>query len=93
MLAAIKKSLDAGKDPNSLKDFRTSVRDNVAKTSGFVGVLGATSFDANGDTSLKIISVYTVADVGATKAASGELVCGKNQKTLCYDWKTQFNFG
>jgi branched-chain amino acid transport system substrate-binding protein len=92
MLAAIKKSLDAGKDPNSLKDFRISVRDNVAKTSGFVGVLGTTSFDANGDTSLKIISVYSVADVGATRAAVGDLVCGKNQPTLCYNWKVQFNF-
>ena len=37
---------------------REAVRAEVAKTSGFVGALGSTSFDANGDTSQKIISIY-----------------------------------
>src|SRR3989440_280367 len=37
---------------------REAVRAEVAKTSDFVGALGNTSFDANGDTSQKIISIY-----------------------------------
>jgi branched-chain amino acid transport system substrate-binding protein len=37
---------------------REQVRAAVAKTSGYQGVLGTTSFDQNGDTSAKIISIY-----------------------------------
>jgi len=37
---------------------REAVRAEVAKTTDFVGALGKTSFDANGDTSQKIISIY-----------------------------------
>jgi ABC-type branched-subunit amino acid transport system substrate-binding protein len=41
----------------------------VAKTQNYKGVIGTTSFDANGDTSLKIITIYKWAaanDTGGT---------------------------
>src|SRR5438270_2240842 len=44
-IAAIKKAVDAGKDPKKLNDFREAVRANVAATNGFKGVLGTTTFD------------------------------------------------
>jgi len=37
---------------------RASVRTAVAATKDFKGVLGTTSFDANGDTTNKWISIY-----------------------------------
>ena len=91
-IEAIKKALAAGKDPNKIADFREAVRANVASTSNYQGVLGSTTFDANGDTSAKIISIYSVKDVGAARAAQGDLTCGKINKTLCYVWVTQFDF-
>jgi len=55
LIAAIQRAIKAngGNMPT-----REQVRAEVAKTSGFVGALGSTSFDANGDTSQKIISIY-----------------------------------
>jgi branched-chain amino acid transport system substrate-binding protein len=93
-IAAIKKALADGKDPNKLADFREAVRANVAATTNYAGVLGSTTFDANGDTSAKIISIYSVKDVGAARAAQGDLTCGSkpSDKTLCYVWVTQFDF-
>ena len=93
-IQAIKKALADGKDPNKLADFREAVRANVAATTNYAGVLGSTTFDANGDTSAKIISIYSVKDVGAARAAQGDLTCGTkaSDKTLCYVWVTQFDF-
>ncbi|TME89144.1 MAG: hypothetical protein E6I43_01130, partial [Chloroflexi bacterium] len=55
LIAAIQRAIKAngGNMPS-----REQVRAEVAKTSDFVGALGKTSFDANGDTSQKIISIY-----------------------------------
>ncbi|GAC1657837.1 MAG: branched-chain amino acid ABC transporter substrate-binding protein [Candidatus Dormibacteraceae bacterium] len=96
IIKAIKKSLDAGKDPTKLNDFRESVRANVASTSGYQGVLGNTSFDANGDTSAKIISVYGVKKETDAAVKAGDLTCGKtggSNQNFCFDWVKQFNFG
>jgi branched-chain amino acid transport system substrate-binding protein len=95
-IAAIKKVLDAGKDPKSINAFREAVRAAVAQTSQFAGVLGATTFDANGDTSAKIISVYGVKKEDASRVAVGDLTCGKAggpNATFCFEWVKQFNFG
>jgi branched-chain amino acid transport system substrate-binding protein len=95
-IAAIKKAIDAGKDPKKLSDFREAVRTNVAATSNYVGVLGTTTFDKNGDTSAKIISVYAVQKEDAARAAVGDLTCGKAggpNATFCFVWVKQFNFG
>jgi ABC-type branched-subunit amino acid transport system substrate-binding protein len=37
---------------------RDAVRLEVAKTSNFAGATGTITFDANGDTSAKIVSIY-----------------------------------
>jgi branched-chain amino acid transport system substrate-binding protein len=95
-IAAIKKALDAGKDPKKLNDFRDAVRVNVSKTTNFQGVLGSTTFDANGDTSAKIISVYGVKKTDAARVAVGDLTCGKAggpNASFCFQWVKQFNFG
>ncbi|TMC15367.1 MAG: hypothetical protein E6J29_00305 [Chloroflexi bacterium] len=95
-IAAIKKALDAGKDPKKLNDFREAVRANVASTNGYKGVLGTTTFDAHGDTSAKIISVYGVKKEDASRVSAGDLTCGKAggpNANLCFDWVKQFNFG
>ena len=95
-IQAIKKALDAGKDPKKLNDFREAVRANVASTNGYKGVLGTTTFDAHGDTSAKIISVYAVKKEDAARVAVGDLTCGKAggpNAGFCFDWVKQFNFG
>ena len=95
-IAAIKKAIDGGADPKKISAFRETVRGNVAKTSGFQGVLGTTTFDANGDTSAKIISVYGVKKEDAAAVAKGDLTCGKAggpNANFCFDWVKQFNFG
>ena len=73
---------------------REQVRAQMAKTTGFQGVIGKYDFDDKGDTSLKIVSIYVVktglsdADV---KSSTG--VCGsKTAKNACFVWKTQFDF-
>jgi hypothetical protein len=63
----------------------------MAKTTGFVGVIGTYDFDANGDTSLKIVSIYEVKAV--TDPAQSTGVCGsKTAKNACFVWLTQFDF-
>jgi branched-chain amino acid transport system substrate-binding protein len=54
-ISAIGRAIDAagGKMPT-----REQVRVELAKTSGYQGALGSTSFDKNGDTNVKIISTY-----------------------------------
>ncbi len=91
LMAAIGRAV---KDAGGNKPTREQVRSEMAKTKGFVGVIGTYDFDANGDTSLKIVSVYVVktglsdADV---KNSTG--VCGsKTAKNACFIWKTQFDF-
>ncbi len=54
IIAAIGRAIDdaGGKLPT-----RAQVRDQVAKTNNFKGVLGTTSFDANGDTTNRVITI------------------------------------
>jgi branched-chain amino acid transport system substrate-binding protein len=55
LIEAIRRAIKAN---NGSMPTRDAVRAEVAKTSGFTGALGQTTFDPNGDTSLKIISIY-----------------------------------
>jgi branched-chain amino acid transport system substrate-binding protein len=72
---------------------RKQVRDEMAKITTFQGVIGNYGFDQNGDTTLKIVSIYEIktglsdSDV---KASTG--VCGKKAANACFVWKTQFDF-
>jgi branched-chain amino acid transport system substrate-binding protein len=65
LIQAIGRAIDAagGNLPT-----REQVRAEVAKTKGYQGALGTTSFDANGDTSNKVISVYKI---GAAPGLTG----------------------
>lgn len=58
ILQAIKKAIDdnGGKLPTDPKAFRESVRANVAGTN-YSGAIGTTSFDQNGDTSNKLLTL------------------------------------
>ncbi len=87
VMAAIGRGIN---DANGSMPTREQVRAEMAKTKGFVGVIGTYDFDANGDTSLKIVSIYTVQSV--TDPANSTGVCGKAQAKLCFVWKTQFDF-
>ncbi len=87
VMAAIGRGIN---DANGSMPTREQVRAEMAKTRGFVGVIGTYDFDANGDTSLKIVSIYTVQSV--TDPANSTGVCGKAQAKLCFVWKTQFDF-
>jgi branched-chain amino acid transport system substrate-binding protein len=69
---------------------RKAVRDAFAQIKGFKGVIGTYDFDQNGDTSLKIVSIYVVNQVSDPAQSSG--VCGKSAKNDCFIWKTQFDF-
>jgi branched-chain amino acid transport system substrate-binding protein len=81
----------AVKDANGSMPTREQVRAEMAKTTGFVGVVGTYDFDANGDTSLKIVSVYQTKLVDDPKKSSG--VCGsKTAKNVCFVWEAQFDF-
>jgi branched-chain amino acid transport system substrate-binding protein len=73
---------------------REQVRNEMAQTKGFVGVIGTYDFDANGDTSLKIVSVYVVqTKLSAADVANSSGVCGsKTAKDACFVWKVQFDF-
>jgi branched-chain amino acid transport system substrate-binding protein len=77
LVKAIGRAIDdaGGKMPT-----REQVRAEVAKTKSYQGALGSTSFDSNGDTNVKIISiyVYTSAD---PNAANDE------------PWKAAVNYG
>ena len=58
----------------------------MAATRGFVGVIGTYDFDANGDTNLKIVSIYQVQTVSDPSKSTG--VCGsKTAKNACFVYK------
>ena len=69
---------------------REQVRAEMAKIKGFKGVIGTYDFDQNGDTSLKIVSIYVVQQVADPSQSSG--VCGATAKNACFVWKSQFDF-
>jgi branched-chain amino acid transport system substrate-binding protein len=72
------------------KPTRKQVRDEMAKITTFQGVIGNYGFDQNGDTTLKIVSVYIVQNSTDPSKTTG--VCGEKAKNLCFVWKTQFDF-
>jgi branched-chain amino acid transport system substrate-binding protein len=89
LMAAIGRAI---KDANGMPS-REQVRAEFAKTTGFKGVIGTYDFDQNGDTSLKIVSIYVVnggLSDQAIKDSTG--VCGSKTKNACFVWKTQFDF-
>lgn len=55
IIAGISRAID---DAGGNMPTRDQVTAEVAKTKNFKGVIGTTSFDSNGDTSLKIITIY-----------------------------------
>jgi branched-chain amino acid transport system substrate-binding protein len=72
LLNAIKAAIASGAKPptsssdsDTAKTFRQAVIDQVAKTD-YNGVTGHQSFDANGDTTNKTITVYQLADVSGS---------------------------
>jgi ABC-type branched-subunit amino acid transport system substrate-binding protein len=72
---------------------RKQVRDEMAKITSFQGVIGNYGFDQNGDTSLKIVSIYVVkTGLSDSDIKSSTGVCGKKAANACFVWKTQFDF-
>jgi branched-chain amino acid transport system substrate-binding protein len=66
IIAALGRAID---DAGGNMPTRDQVTAQVAKTQDYKGVIGTTSFDANGDTTLKIITVYkwtSATDTGGT---------------------------
>jgi branched-chain amino acid transport system substrate-binding protein len=70
LIQSIKKALDGGavtpkdgSDTDGAKTFRQAVIDQIAKID-YNGVTGHTTFDANGDTTNKVISIYKSASDG-----------------------------
>jgi branched-chain amino acid transport system substrate-binding protein len=66
LIAAIGRAID---DAGGNMPTRDQVTAQVAKTQNFNGTIGTTSFDPNGDTTLKIITVYkwtSATDTGGT---------------------------
>ena len=72
LIQAVKVALTKTKAPSSSNDaaqgtvFRQAVIDAL-KGLSYTGVLGTTSFDANGDTTNKSLTIYQVADLGSGK--------------------------
>jgi branched-chain amino acid transport system substrate-binding protein len=91
LIQAIRKALDDGLSPRDVAQFREAVRANVAATTGYVGVVGTTSFDQNGDTTLKLVSIYQVRPVDTSGANTERLVCGSRLTRLCFVWVTHLN--
>jgi branched-chain amino acid transport system substrate-binding protein len=87
LMAAIGRAIT---DANGSTPTREQVRNEMSKTTGFVGVIGTYDFDANGDTSLKIVSIYQVETVTDPTKSTG--VCGKLHPNDCYVWKAQVNY-
>lgn len=81
-IAAIGRAIDAnnGTLPTDPTKSREAVRSEIAKTSGYQGALGSTTFDKNGDTSVKIVSIYEYTS-SDPNAANDE------------PWKAQINYG
>ena len=78
-------------DANGGMPTREQVRAEMAKTTGFKGVIGTYNFNAAGDTDLKIVSIYEVQAV--TDPANSTGVCGKAPADkLCFIWKDQVNY-
>jgi branched-chain amino acid transport system substrate-binding protein len=72
---------------------RKQVRDEMAKITTFQGVIGNYGFDKNGDTTLKIVSIYEVkAGLSSDDVKNSTGVCGKKAANACFVWKTQFDF-
>jgi branched-chain amino acid transport system substrate-binding protein len=72
---------------------RKQVRDAMAKITSYQGVIGNYGFDQNGDTTLKIVSIYVVkTGLSSSDVASSTGVCGKTVANACFTWKTQFDF-
>ena len=89
LMAAISRAIG---DANGNMPTRDQVRAEMAKTKGFVGVIGTYDFDANGDTSLKIVSIYEVQQAADPTQTTG--VCGKAPADhLCFIWKDAVNYG
>ena len=66
IIASLGKAID---DAGGSMPSRDQVRAQVAKTQGYNGAIGTTSFDSNGDTTLKIITIYkwtSTTDTGGT---------------------------
>jgi branched-chain amino acid transport system substrate-binding protein len=57
LIQAIGRAID---DAGGNMPTREQVRAEVAKTSNYAGVLGNTSFDSNGDTTNRVISIYKI---------------------------------
>ncbi len=87
LMAAIGRAIN---DANGGMPTREQVRAEMAKTTGFVGVIGTYDFNAAGDTSLKIVSIYAVQQVSDPAQSTG--VCGKAAANLCFVWKDQVNY-
>jgi len=77
-------------DANGSMPTREQVRAEMAKTTGFKGVIGTYNFNAAGDTDLKIVSIYEVQNVTDPSQSTG--VCGKAQANDCFVWKDQVNY-
>ncbi len=66
LIAAISRAID---DAGGSMPTRDQVTAEVAKTQNFKGAIGTTGFDSNGDTTLKIITIYkwvSATDTGGT---------------------------
>jgi len=77
-------------DANGSVPTREQVRAEMAKTTNFKGVIGTYNFNAQGDTDLKIVSIYEVQMV--TDPAQSTGVCGKQAANDCFVWKDQINY-
>jgi len=75
LLSAIGKAID---DNGGNMPKRDGVRKAVASTKNYQGALGSTSFDANGDTSVKIISIYKYNSPDPNKANDEPWVAQEN---------------
>jgi branched-chain amino acid transport system substrate-binding protein len=82
LIAAIGRAIDAnnGTLPSDPTKAREAVRAEVAKTKNYQGALGSTTFDANGDTNNKFVSIYVYTS-SDPKVANDE------------PWKAQINYG
>jgi branched-chain amino acid transport system substrate-binding protein len=87
LMAAIGRAVN---DANGSTPTRDQVRAEMAKTKGFVGVIGTYDFDQNGDTNLKVVSIYVVQQVSDPSQSTG--VCGKAAANMCFIWKDQVDY-
>ena len=83
LMAAIGRAIKAN---NGNAPSREQVRVAMSATKGFVGVIGTYDFDANGDTNLKIVSIYQTQVASDPSKTTG--VCGtKTAKNTCFVYK------